>query len=176
MAAQEDPNERTWCSRKYIVLLELYNRIYADFYKDTLGGKQNLLDKALTIKDALSSSQQKLLDKGIDGVDEWDITLFWAIQWRCNINVNDEATYLYLKTMKDSRNLAMHDIKFKMTSAEADHFFKDAKKLAKYFDDRLKPTELYSKQLEDIKDMTISPEREADIREKIIADALLAGK
>lgn len=176
MAAQEDPNERTWCSRKYIVLLDLYNRIYADFYIDTLGSKQNILDTALTIKDALNTSHQKLLNKGIHGVDEWDIILFWAIQWRCNIDVKDEATYLYLKTMKDSRNIAMHDIKFKMTSAEADHFFKDAEKLAKYFDDRLNPTELYSKQLEDIKDMTISPEREEEIRENIIADALLACK
>lgn len=168
MAAQGDPGDRTRCARKYIVIMELYGRIFKDFYVKELG-EEGLLERARGIADKLNNSQKAKIAQGVNGIATWDISLFWAVHWRCRIKVDDDTTFR-LESMKNLRNYGMHGNKFQMSANDEIDFFQRAEGLANYFDVKINPERKYLDQLREIQLMNLDLTREDEILKKIRAE------
>lgn len=170
MAAQMDPaGDRIRCAKKFIVIIELYRRIYKDYFINKTGSKEKLLKHANRVRDDLNRTQQKQID---DGIEEWDISLFWAIKWRAKIDV-DAVSLNHLESMKDRRNAIMHSVEFTLAEDEARHFFERTEKMVEWFDKKLNDSQpLYLQQLRDIKNMKINETTEKEILKKVRAEAV----
>lgn len=169
MAAQGDPLDRTRCAKKYIVILELYGRIFREFYIKKLGSKESLLTRAREVAKKLNKSQREKIEQDVDGIDTWDISLFWAMHWQCNIVVDNDTTD-NLEAMKNMRNYSMHVNRFEMSENEAIHFFRRAEEFARYFDEKLGPGTGYKEQLDEIKRKNLDSATEHEMLEKIRAE------